>query len=84
MVHAFFPFPRKSLSKALSTPRLYLHKHDSSNSKCCLNGIDDSLEDLCIAYQLYGGYGKLINLYDWLLQFCGCVSDEENITNELQ
>ncbi|KAL4706515.1 hypothetical protein ACJJTC_015713 [Scirpophaga incertulas] len=59
--------PRGAIHSALSNPGHYLE------CTCCHvkeeGGINGQQLDVCVAYQLYCEYGRLINLYDWLQAF---------------
>ncbi|XP_066152225.1 origin recognition complex subunit 3 isoform X2 [Euwallacea fornicatus] len=63
---------RSAIHNALNDPYYYLQ------CKCCeisnTRTVKATMPDICIAYKLHLEWGKMINLYDWLLAFL-CVVD---------
>ncbi|XP_066259603.1 origin recognition complex subunit 3 [Euwallacea similis] len=66
---------RSAIHNALNNPHYYLQ------CKCCeisnSRTVKATMPDICIAYKLHLEWGKMINLYDWLLAFLCIVDPKE-------
>ncbi|ERL84124.1 hypothetical protein D910_01470 [Dendroctonus ponderosae] len=66
---------RAAIHNALNDPHRYLQ------CKCCAisnkRTVKALMPDICIAYKLHLEWGKMINLYDWLMGFLCIVDPQE-------
>ncbi|KAL1512990.1 hypothetical protein ABEB36_002482 [Hypothenemus hampei] len=69
---------RTAIHNALNDPHYYLQ------CNCCQistsQSVRPTMPDICIAYKLHLEWGKMINLYDWLLAFLCVVDPKEDDT----
>ncbi|CAG8565300.1 8493_t:CDS:10 [Ambispora gerdemannii] len=75
--HMFSVHPRAATQKALGQPNRYIkcrccdyaNDEDDEDEEESIERIFPTQQDTCILYKMYLEFGKMINMYDWLMAF---------------